>query len=346
MSKDAKLDSIISEMIQKKFTMFPIEHHDIWETTMSQIASFWFVNEIDLKDDVKQWEKTLSHDDKEFIKTILAFFAASDGIVSENIVKNFVECFSDVPEVVYMYSFQNFMENVHSHTYSLLIDTLIKNEQEKHDMFQSIKNHPAIRQKAEWALRWIHDDECNPLELLVAMACVEGIFFSSSFLGIFWLKKRGLMPGLCYSNELISRDEGMHERSACLLHHKLANGSLKPKRFCPDGKPLPPLSSNRIKEIVVDSVNVECDFVDSALKKNLVGMNAELMKQHVQVCADVLLKLLDVEPVYNVKSPFEWMQLITLGGKTSFFERRVSEYQRGTNAVKSEEVFVDDADYQ
>jgi ribonucleoside-diphosphate reductase beta chain len=293
-----------------RFVIFPIKHQDIWEYYKKQEACIWTAEEIDLHTDLNDWNNKLSDDEKYFVKHILAFFAASDGIVNENLAENFV---SEVqyPEAKFFYGFQIMMENIHSETYSLLIDTYVKDEAEKNELFHAIEVFPAIKEKAEWALRWISSDSFA--ERLIAFAAVEGIFFSGSFCSIFWLKKRGLMPGLTFSNELISRDEGMHCDFAVHLHnHHLVNK----------------VSKARITEILTDALNIERRFITESLPVSLIGMNANLMTQYLEFVTDRLLVELGCDRVYNSSNPFDFMDMISLQGKTNFFEKRVAEYQK------------------
>jgi ribonucleoside-diphosphate reductase beta chain len=292
-----------------RFVLFPIEHDDIWQMYKDQQASIWTAEEIDLSQDLADWEK-LTDDERFFIKHVLAFFAASDGIVNENLAENFL---SEVQytEAKFFYGFQVMMENVHSETYSLLIDTYIKDPKEKDYLFNAIETFPPVRKKADWAMRWI--DNGSYAERLIAFAAVEGIFFSGSFCSIFWLKKRGLMPGLTFSNELISRDEGMHMDFACLLY----NNHLVNK-----------LSKEHITGIITDAVKIEAEFVTESLPVRLIGMNADLMNQYIEFVADRLLVQLRCDKVYNTANPFDFMDMISLQGKTNFFEKRVAEYQK------------------
>ncbi|MCB0691870.1 MAG: ribonucleotide-diphosphate reductase subunit beta [Saprospiraceae bacterium] len=311
-----------------RFVIFPIKHDDIWQFYKKTEASFWTAEEIDLHQDISDWDKKLNDDERHFIKHVLAFFAASDGIVNENLAEHMV---SEVqyPEAKFFYGFQIMMENIHSETYSLLIDTYIKDPKEKDFLFNAIDTLDCVKRKADWALRWI--DKGNFQERLIAFAAVEGIFFSGSFCSIFWLKKRGLMPGLTFSNELISRDEGMHCDFACLLY----NNHIVNK-----------LSKDTVKEIIMDAVEIEKYFVSDALPVNLIGMNADLMCQYIEFVADRLLASLGVSKVYNVENPFPWMDLISLQGKTNFFEKRVGDYQKsGVMADKEKQVFTLDADF-
>ena len=311
-----------------RFVIFPIKHDDIWQFYKQTEASFWTAEEIDLSADITDWDKKLNDDERHFIKHILAFFAASDGIVNENLAENMV---SEVQyaEAKFFYGFQIMMENIHSETYSLLIDTYIKDAAEKDYLFNAIEHMPCVTKKAEWALRWI--DNGSFVERLIAFAAVEGIFFSGSFCSIFWLKKRGLMPGLTFSNELISRDEGMHCDFACLLYnHHIVNK----------------LPKSQIREIICDAVEIEKEFVSDALPVSLIGMNAEMMCQYIEFVADRLLASLGNDKVYNVDNPFPWMDMISIQGKTNFFEKRVGDYQKaGVMASKDKQVFSLDEDF-
>ena len=305
----AKAEPIL-ESNNNRFVLFPIQHDDIWSFYKKAEASFWTAEEIDLAPDLIDWETKLNDDERHFIKHILAFFAASDGIVNENLAEHFL---SEVQytEAKFFYGFQIAIENIHSETYSLLIDTYIKNTADKANLFNAIDTIDCVRKKAEWALRWI--DNGSFAERLVAFAAVEGIFFSGSFCSIFWLKKRGLMPGLAFSNELISRDEGLHCDFACLLY----NNHLVNK-----------LSKEQVKAIIMDAVEIEKEFVTDALPVRLIGMNSDLMAQYVEFVADRLLKELGNEKVYNATNPFDFMEMISIQGKTNFFEKRVAEYQK------------------
>ncbi len=292
-----------------RFVLFPIEHDDIWEYYKKAEASFWTAEEIDLSQDIKDWAN-LSDGERHFISHVLAFFAASDGIVNENLAENFV---SEVQytEAKFFYGFQIAIENIHSETYSLLIDTYIKDNKEKDRLFNAIDTLPFVKTKADWALRWI--DEGSFAERLIAFAAVEGIFFSGSFCSIFWLKKRGLMPGLSFSNELISRDEGLHCDFACLLYNNHVVNKLDPQV---------------ITKIIVDAVDMEKEFVTEALPVGLIGMNSELMCQYIEFVADRLLMEVGCPKQYNAENPFDFMELISLQGKTNFFEKRVGEYKK------------------
>ncbi|WP_340201376.1 ribonucleotide-diphosphate reductase subunit beta [Ascidiimonas sp. W6] len=295
---------------ENRFVIFPIQHHDIWEWYKKQEACFWTAEEIDLHQDLNDWNNKMSVDERYFVKHILAFFAASDGIVNENLAENFVNEVQ-YSEAKFFYGFQIMMENIHSETYSLLIDTYVKDEVEKNTLFKAIENFPAIKKKADWALKWI--DSPNFAERLIAFAAVEGIFFSGAFCSIFWLKKRGLMPGLTFSNELISRDEGMHCDFAVHLH----NNHLVNK-----------VSKERITEIIVDALTIEREFITESLPASLIGMNSKLMTQYLEFVTDRLLVELQCPKVYNSTNPFDFMDMISLQGKTNFFEKRVSEYQK------------------
>lgn len=298
-----------------RFVIFPIQHNDLWEWYKKQQACFWTAEEIDLHSDLVDWTTKLTDDERYFIKHILAFFAASDGIVNENLAENFVNEVQ-YSEAKFFYGFQIMMENIHSETYSLLIDTYVKDEVEKDRLFRAIEVFPAIKKKADWALKWIESDSFA--ERLIAFAAVEGIFFSGAFCSIFWLKKRGLLPGLTFSNELISRDEGMHCDFAVHLHNNHIVNRV-PKE--------------RIKEIIVDALEIEREFVTESLPVSLIGMNAKLMTQYLEFVTDRLLLEFGCDKVYDVTNPFDFMEMISLEGKTNFFEKRVSEYQKA--GVKS-----------
>ncbi|WP_298474703.1 ribonucleotide-diphosphate reductase subunit beta [uncultured Maribacter sp.] len=303
------IEPILAEN-KDRFVIFPIQHNDLWDWYKKQEACIWTAEEIDLHEDLTDWKNKLNDDERFFIKHILAFFAASDGIVNENLAENFVNEVQ-YSEAKFFYGFQIMMENIHSETYSLLIDTYVKDEKEKTILFQAIENFPAIKKKADWALKWIESPSFA--ERLIAFAAVEGIFFSGSFCSIYWLKKRGLMPGLTFSNELISRDEGMHCDFAVHLHnHHIINKVPK----------------ERIKEILVDALNIEREFITESLPVSLIGMNAKLMTQYLEFVTDRLLVELECDKVYNSTNPFDFMDMISLQGKTNFFEKRVSEYQK------------------
>jgi ribonucleoside-diphosphate reductase beta chain len=295
---------------KNRFVIFPIKHHDIWEWYKKMEASFWTAEEIDLSQDLNDWNNRLSDDERYFVKHILAFFAASDGIVNENLAENFVNEVQ-YAEAKFFYGFQIMMENIHSETYSLLIDTYVKDEAEKDQLFNALEVFPAIKKKADWALKWIESDSFA--ERLIAFAAVEGIFFSGAFCSIYWLKKRGLMPGLTFSNELISRDEGVHCDFAVHLHnHHLVNKVPK----------------ERIREIIVQALDIEREFITESLPVSLIGMNATLMTQYLEFVADRLLVELGCDREYNTNNPFDFMDMISLQGKTNFFEKKVAEYQK------------------
>lgn len=291
-----------------------------------QVSCFWTAEEIDLSKDIASW-KTLNAEEKHFVSMILAFFAASDGIVLENLAERFM---SDVqlPEARAFYGFQIAMENIHSETYSLLIDTYIQNKEEKHTLFRAIDNFPCIKKKADWAIKWIHDKRSTFHTRLVAFACVEGIFFSGAFCAIFWLKKRGLMPGLTFSNELISRDEALHTEFAVLLYSKMQKK----------------IGKQRIYEIIKEAVEIEKEFICHALPCRLIGMNADLMSKYIEFVADRLCVQLNYDKIYNSTCPFDFMEMISIEGKTNFFEKRVSEYALAEKK-KDDEIFNFDSDF-
>ena len=293
-----------------RFVLFPLKYHDIWEMYKQGEHSFWTAEEIDLAQDLTDWETKLNKDEQHFIKMILAFFAASDGIVNENLAENFLKEVQ-YPEAKSFYGFQIMMENIHSETYSLLIDTYIKDSEEKDKLFHAIDNFESIKKKADWALKWINSDSFA--ERIVAFAAVEGIFFSGAFCSIFWLKKRGLMPGLTFSNELISRDEGLHCRFACLLHNKYIQNKV---------------SKERITEIITSAVNIEREFITESLPASLIGMNDKLMQQYIEYVADFWLSELDCPKYYKSENPFDFMDMIALQNKSNFFEKRNADYQK------------------
>ncbi|MFY7729331.1 MAG: ribonucleotide-diphosphate reductase subunit beta [Flavobacterium sp.] len=306
MSKTAQEQLLTPD--DNRFVMFPIKCDDIWKMYKKQMDCFWRAEEIDLSKDTEHWD-SLNDDEKHYISMILAFFAASDGIVLENLASRFM---NDVQlaEARAFYGFQIAMENVHNETYSLLIDSYIKETDQKTKLFNAIANYPCIKKKSDWAQKWIHDNRSSFATRLVAFACVEGIFFSGAFCSIFWLKKRGLMPGLTFSNELISRDEALHCEFAILLYSKLQKK----------------IDKARIYEIVKEAVDIECEFICDALPCKLIGMNADLMAQYIKFVADRLVVQLGYKKIYNVSNPFEFMELISLEGKTNFFERKVADY--------------------
>lgn len=319
-------DELLLRENKDRFVILPINYPDIWEMYKKHEASFWTAEEIDLSADMKDWQG-LNDGERHFISHVLAFFAASDGIVNENLAVNFMSEVQ-VPEARCFYGFQIMMENIHSETYALLIDTYVKDPQEKDHLFHAIDTVPCVKEKAEWALKWIENGSFA--ERLVAFAAVEGIFFSGSFCSIFWLKKRGLMPGLTFSNELISRDEGMHCEFACLLYGMLNNK----------------LAESKVREIITDAVRIEKKFVTDALPVDLIGMNAKLMGQYIEFVADRWLGELGCEKVYNASNPFDFMEMISLQGKTNFFEKRVGDYQKsGVMAGNEGQSFSLDEDF-
>jgi len=312
----------------RRFVILPIQYPDIWQMYKKAEASFWTIEEVDLGRDLIHWE-ALKDDERYFLSHVLAFFAASDGIVNENLVERFMQEVQ-VPEARCFYGFQIAIENIHSEMYSLLIDTYIKDAAEKERLFNAIENMPAIKKKADWALSWINADNASYAERVVAFAAVEGIFFSGSFAAIFWMKKRGLMPGLTFSNELISRDEGLHCDFACLMFKHLVN------------KP----SKERILTIIKDAVSIEQEFLTDALPVALLGMNCDAMKTYIEFVSDRLLRELGCENYYNSENPFDFMEHISLEGKTNFFEKRVGDYQKaGVMAAKEQQVFTLEADF-
>lgn len=309
-----------------RFVMFPLKDHNIWNMYKKQVSCFWTVEEIDLSKDMKSWA-TLNDDEKHFISMILAFFAASDGIVLENLAGRFM---TDVQlaEARAFYGFQIAMENIHSETYSLLIDTYIQKEDEKNKLFKALENFDCIKKKADWAIKWINDKRSSFQTRLIAFACVEGIFFSGAFCSIFWLKKRGLMPGLTFSNELISRDEALHTEFAILLYN-----SMKKK-----------LSKQKFHEIIEEAVEIEKEFICFALPCRLIGMNSNMMSDYIEFVADRLCVQLGYEKIYNTSNPFDFMEMISIEGKTNFFEKRVSEYALAEKK-RDENIFEFSADF-
>tara|TARA_A100001015_G_scaffold321219_1_gene450841 strand:- start:1438 stop:2415 length:978 start_codon:yes stop_codon:yes gene_type:complete len=312
---------------EKRYVMFPIVDGDIWKMYKKQMDCFWRAEEIDLSKDTKHW-LTLNENEQHFIKHILAFFAASDGIVLENLGQRFMNEVQ-LSEARAAYGFQIMMENIHSETYSLLIDTLVKKEDEKKKLFEAIENFPCIKKKADWSIKWINDKRSSFATRLIAFACVEGIFFSGSFCSIYWLKKRGLMPGLTFSNELISRDEGMHTDFAVLLFSKLKK---KPKRA-------------KILEIFKEAVNIEKEFICEALPCRLIGMNSTLMSQYIEFVADRLLVQLGYNKYYKSENPFDFMEMISLEGKTNFFEKRVGDYSLSSGQKTQEAFSMENVDF-
>ncbi|XP_034654726.1 ribonucleoside-diphosphate reductase subunit M2 [Drosophila subobscura] len=324
---DPSIEPLLREN-PRRFVIFPIQYHDIWQMYKKAEASFWTVEEVDLSKDATDWAR-LTDNERYFISHVLAFFAASDGIVNENLVERFSQEVQ-ITEARCFYGFQIAMENVHSEMYSVLIDTYIREPEERDYLFNAVETMPAVKRKADWALSWISSKSANFAERIIAFAAVEGIFFSGSFASIFWLKKRGLMPGLTFSNELISRDEGLHCDFAVLMYQHLVQ---RPKR-------------ERIIEIIRDAVEIEQEFLTEALPVNLIGMNCVLMSQYIEFVADRLLGELGVGKIYNTKNPFSFMEMISLDGKTNFFEKKVAEYQRmGVVTSRLDNVFTLDADF-
>ena len=321
--KEIKDEPLLTEE-NKRFVIFPIEHNDIWEMYKTQEMAFWTAEEIDLAQDLTDWEEKLNDDEKHYIKNVLAFFAASDGIVNENLAENFL---SEVqyPEAKFFYGNQIMIENIHSETYSLLIDTYIKSTKEKDRLFNALETVPSVKKKGDWALKWVESDSF--VERLIAFAAVEGIFFSGSFCSIFWLKKRGLMPGLSFSNELISRDEGLHCLFACLLYKNHINNKL---------------TEERVKGIICEAVEIEKEFVTESLPVSLVGMNAKLMSQYIEYVADYWLMELGYSKVYGSECPFDFMEMLSLKNKTNFFEKKVSDYQKPSDTKINYDDLPDD----
>ena len=312
---------------QNRYVIFPIQHDKIWKKYKQAEANFWTTEELDLSKDMKDF-MSLTDNERFFIENVLAFFAASDGIVNENLVERFCKDVK-VLEAKFFYGFQIAMENIHSETYSLLIDTYVKDVAKKTKLLNAIDTIPSVQKKAKWALKWINDKQANFGTRVIAFAAVEGIFFSGSFCSIFWLKKRGLMPGLCHSNELISRDEGLHTEFAVLMYSMLKD------------KP----SKETILEIIKEAVELEIEFITESLPCNLIGMNMTLMKQYIQYVADRLLLMLGLDKIYKVENPFEWMELISVQGKTNFFEKRVGEYSNAANTKAEDNVFSLEGDF-
>ena len=300
-----------------RYVMFPIKDQDIWLMYKKQVECFWRVEEVDLSKDISSWN-TLNDDEKFFIKHIIAFFAASDGIVSENLAMRFM---SDIQlsEARAFYGFQIAMENIHSEMYSLLIDTYIKDVEEKTKLFEALKHFPCIKKKADWAIKWIQDKRASFATRLLAFACVEGIFFSGAFCSIYWLKKRGKMPGLTFSNELISRDEALHTEFAVMIYKKLSKQ----------------LNKKKVIEIIKEAVDIEKEFICEALPCRLIYMNSKLMSDYIEFVADRLTIQLGYEPIYNTSNPFDFMEMISIEGKTNFFEKRVGEYALATKTKDS-----------
>ncbi|ODV83683.1 hypothetical protein CANARDRAFT_9247 [[Candida] arabinofermentans NRRL YB-2248] len=322
--KELEKDEPLLSENKRRFVLFPIKYHEIWQMYKKAEASFWTAEEIDLSKDTHDWNNRLNDNERFFISRVLAFFAASDGIVNENLVENF-SAEVQIPEAKCFYGFQIMMENIHSETYSLLIDTYVKDPKESEFLFNAIETIPCIKEKAEWAMRWMNNDSGLFAERLVAFAAVEGIFFSGSFASIFWLKKRGLMPGLTFSNELICRDEGLHTDFACLLFSHMNNTP----------------NEEIVVKIITEAVEIEKRYFTDALPCNLLGMNSDLMCQYVEFVADRLLLSLGCKKHYKVNNPFDFMENISLAGKTNFFEKRVSDYQKAGVMAKSTTVEAD-----
>ncbi len=332
MAEKREKESLKSQVLienDQRFVLFPIKYHSVWEMYKRHMAVFWTSEEIDLVPDIGDFEK-LNNDEKHFITNVLAFFAASDGIVNENLAVRFYKEVQ-IPEARAFYGFQIAMENIHSETYSLLIDTYVKDSKAKDRLFHATENLPCVAKKATWARNWISSKK-SFAHRLIAFCAIEGIFFSGSFCAIFWLKKRGLMPGLCTSNEFISRDEGLHCEFAVLMHSLLDKEEQ--------------LSKETITEILTEAVRIEKEFILESLPVSLIGMNKESMSQYIEFVCDHWLVQLGASPYFNATNPFDWMELISLEGKTNFFEKRVSEYQRpGILAEKSAHSFTLDAEF-
>ena len=327
------MESITNEPLlnesENRYVIFPIQHNDFWVMYKKAMANFWTPEEIDLTKDLADWGK-LNDNEKHFIENVLAFFAASDGIVNENLVERFCQEVQ-ILEAKFFYGFQIAIENIHSETYSLLIDTYIKDSEKKTHLLNAVDTIPSVKKKADWALKWINDTNSPFSHRIIGFAAVEGIFFSGSFCSIFWLKKRGLMPGLCQSNELISRDEGMHTEFAVLMYENLQN------------KP----DNSIIQQIIQEAVTIEQEFITESLSCELIGMNKTLMGQYIEYVADRLLKMFKIDPIYNTQNPFSWMEMISVQGKTNFFEKRVGEYANKANPnMKTSENEIDfDTDF-
>ena len=322
-SKIYDTDEILLKKNKNRFVLFPIKYNDIYEEYKKAESTFWTINEIDLSKDINDWDK-LNNNEKYFIKNIIGFFAGSDGIIIENLAVRFLNEI-EIPEARSFYSYQIFNENIHSETYSLLIDTYIKDNEEKNKIFNSIENIPCIAKKASWAYKWIQNNEVNFATRLIAFAIVEGIFFSGSFCAIYWLKKRGLMPGLTFSNELISKDEGMHCHFACLLYSYIKNK----------------LKKEIVHEIFKEAVEIEKEFITESIPCNMIGMNSIMMKQYIEFVSDRLLVQLGYSKIWNTENPFDFMELISLRPKSNFFELRVGEYAKSTISENSDTFTLD-----
>ena len=325
---DKENDELILSEEEKRYVIFPIRYDDIWKMYKKAEANFWTAEELDLSKDLKDFQVKMNDDERYFVENILAFFAASDGIVNENLVERFCNEVK-ILEAQFFYGFQIAVENIHSETYSLLIDTYVKDVEKKMKLFNAIDEIPSIKKKADWTRKWISDKTSTFGTRVIAFAAVEGIFFSGSFCSIFWLKQRGLMPGLCHSNELISRDEGLHTEFAVLMYSMLKH------------KP----SKEVVLEIIKEAVELEKEFITESLPCDLIGMNKNLMKQYIEYVSDRLLLMLGLEKIYNTSNPFQWMELISIQGKTNFFEKRVGEYANKANTESSDNVFCLNEDF-
>lgn len=323
----AEAEELLSDS-KNRFVLFPIKYDNIWKMYKTAVSTFWVPNEVDLTKDLDDWNNVLNENEKHFIKNVLAFFSSSDSIVNENLAARFLNEVQ-VPEAKAFYGFQIAIEVIHQEMYSLMIDTYVKDTQEKQKLFDSIFTVPTIKKKAEWALKWISDRESDFASRLIAFAIVEGIFFSSAFASIYWLKERGLMPGLCLSNEFISRDEGLHCEFAILLY-----GYIKNK-----------LTQETVHAIVKEATEIECEFVRDSLKVKLIGMNQDLMCDYVRFCSDRLVQQLGYEKIYDVKNPFPFMERIGLSNKTNFFEHYVSDYSKANVGKTDAYVFATDEDF-
>ena len=319
-------ESLLAEN-KDRFVLFPIEHNDIWEFYRNAVANFWVPEEVNFSDDIADWRDKLNDDERYFVKHILAFFAASDGIVNENLAEDFLERVQ-YTEAKFFYGFQIAVENIHSHTYSLFIDTYINDKSEQDHLLRAVETVPSVKKKADWALRWI--EQGSFVERLIAFAIVEGIFFSGSFCSIFWLKSRGLMPGLSFANQLISRDEGLHRDFACLLYRDHITQKL---------------SQETLTSIIKEAVDLEKEFITESLPVRLIGMNSDKMSQYIEYVTDHLLVEMGLEKMFGTANPFDFMDMISLEGKTNFFERRVSEYQKAGVATGNEQGSVAQQDF-
>ena len=328
MVEESKMKDILLSEEEKRYVIFPIKYEEIWKMYKKAEANFWTAEELDLSKDYKDFQFKMNDGERYFVENVLAFFAASDGIVNENLVERFCNEVQ-LLEAKFFYGFQIAVENIHSETYSLLIDTYVKDNIKKHKLFNAIETIPSVKKKADWALRWINDSSSTFGTRVIAFAAVEGIFFSGSFCSIFWLKKRGLMPGLCHSNELISRDEGLHTEFAVLMYSMLRD------------KP----SKEIILQIINEAVELEKEFITESLPCDLIGMNKNLMKQYIEHISDRLLLMLGLEKIFRVENPFPWMELIAVQGKTNFFEKRVGEYANIAKSDNQDNIFAIDSDF-